>query len=34
VAETVASARVPDLLGRGYVCPECDDITVVSLPIE
>lgn len=31
-AETVASARTPASVGRAYVCPECEDTTVVSSP--
>ena len=31
-AEPMASAHVPAFVGRGYVCPDCDDMTVVSLP--
>lgn len=30
--EPMASAQVPAFVGRGYICPECDDLTVVSLP--
>ena len=30
--EDIASARVPAFMGRAYVCPECEDTTVVSLP--
>lgn len=30
--EAVSSDRAPDLVGRRFVCPECDDATVVSLP--
>ncbi len=28
--EPLASAKVPAFVGRGYVCRECDDLTVVS----
>lgn len=31
-AEPLASARVPSFVGRGYVCSECDEMTVISLP--
>ena len=32
-AASVSSARLPTLQGRCYVCPDCDDWTVVSLPV-
>jgi hypothetical protein len=32
--EPLASAQVPVFVGRGYVCPECDELTVVSFPPE
>jgi hypothetical protein len=31
-AEPLKSATVPSFVGRGYVCRECDDMTVVSRP--
>jgi len=30
--EPMTSARVPAFVGRGYVCSECDELTVVSFP--
>lgn len=33
-AAPVSSARLPAFLGRCYVCPECDELTVVSLPAD
>jgi hypothetical protein len=30
--EPIESARVPTFVGRGYVCAECGDMTVVSRP--
>ena len=30
--ESLESARVPSFVGRGYVCNECDALTVISLP--
>ena len=33
-AESIESARVPAFVGRGYVCAECGDMTVVSRPSE
>ena len=31
-AEPIGSAQVPAFVGRGYVCAECDEMTVVSRP--
>lgn len=30
--EPLQSAKVPVFVGRGYVCSDCDDLTVVSFP--
>ncbi len=30
--EPMHSAKVPLFIGRGYICSECDDLTVVSFP--
>ena len=34
VPEPLASAQVPAFVGRGYVCTECDEMTVLSFPTE
>jgi hypothetical protein len=31
-AVSVSSSRVPSAQGRSFVCPECDDLTVVGVP--
>lgn len=31
-SDKVGSSRVPSRSGRAYVCPECDELAVVSLP--
>jgi hypothetical protein len=31
-AESVSSGTTPGFMGRAYVCPVCDDTTVVSRP--
>ncbi len=31
-AEPIGTSRVPSFVGRAYVCPECEEITVISLP--
>lgn len=33
-AELARSGQVPSFVGRAYVCPECDETTVISLPEE
>ncbi len=32
--EPVASSRASSIVGRAYVCPECEQTTVISLPEE
>jgi hypothetical protein len=31
-AERIGSERTPSFMGRAYHCPECGDMTVISLP--
>jgi hypothetical protein len=30
--ESVGSMAAPAFVGRAYVCPDCDEVSVVSLP--